>query len=115
MDTMLDKVRESHAFLAVQGFDNALVGIVMGTGLEALVDKIKIEKKLPYNFIPHFPVSTVEFHKGQLICGSIGDNKVVAMHGRFHYYEGYSMQHITFPIRVMRELGIEYLLLSNAA
>ena len=115
MDKMLDKVKESHAFLAGQGFDNASVGIVMGTGLEAFVDKVKIEKKLPYNFIPHFPVSTVEFHKGQLICGSIADNKVVAMQGRFHYYEGYSMQQITFPIRVMKELGIEYLLLSNAA
>ncbi len=112
---MLDKLKESHAFLAGQGFNNASVGIVLGTGLEALIEKIKIEKKIPYNIIPHFPVSTVEFHKGQLIWGSIGNNKVIAMQGRFHYYEGYSMQQITFPIRVMKEFGIEYLLLSNAA
>ncbi len=112
---MLDKVKESYAFLAGQGFDNASVGIVLGTGLEGLINKIKIEKQIPYNIVPHFPVSTVEFHKGQLICGFMGDNKVIAMQGRFHYYEGYSMQQITFPIRVMKELGIEYLLLSNAA
>jgi purine-nucleoside phosphorylase len=115
MDKMLDKVKESYAFLAGQGFDNASVGIVLGTGLEGLINKIKIEKQIPYNIVPHFPVSTVEFHKGQLICGFMGDNKVIAMQGRFHYYEGYSMQQITFPIRVMKELGIEYLLLSNAA
>ncbi len=112
---MLDKLKESYAFLAGQAFDNASVGIVLGTGLEAFIDKIKIEKKIPYSFIPHFPVSTVEFHKAQLICGSIGNNKVVAMQGRFHYYEGYSMQQITFPIRVIKQLGVEYLFLSNAA
>ncbi len=115
MDKMLDKVNESHSFLAVEGFDNALVGIVLGTGLEVLIDKVKVEKKIPYNFIPHFPVSTVEFHKGQLICGFIGDSKIIVMQGRFHYYEGYNMQQITFPIRVMKKLGAEYLLLSNAA
>lgn len=91
------------------------VGIVLGTGLNAFIDKIQDAQAIPYDAIPHFPVSTVEFHKGSLIFGHVGKIPVVVMQGRFHYYEGYSMQQVTFPIRVMKELGIEYLLLSNAA
>ena len=91
------------------------VGIVLGTGLNSLVEKIEVSHAIPYETIPHFPISTVEFHKGSLIFGEIGGVPVVAMQGRFHYYEGYTMQQITFPVRVMKELGVEYLLLSNAA
>lgn len=91
------------------------VGIVLGTGLGGLVNEIKIEKEIAYNFIPHFPVSTVESHFGKLIFGKIGDKKVVAMQGRLHYYEGYNMAEITYPIRVMGLLGIKSLYISNAA
>jgi purine-nucleoside phosphorylase len=95
--------------------DQPQVGIVLGTGLGGLVTEIKIEKEIAYNFIPHFPVSTVESHFGKLIFGRIGEKKVVAMQGRLHYYEGYNMAEITFPIRVMRLLGIQTLYISNAA
>jgi len=91
------------------------LGIVLGTGMGALVDSIQITRELPYNFIPHFPVSTVESHFGKLIFGTLGGKQVVAMQGRFHYYEGYSMQQVTLPIRIMKLLGIKTLLLSNAA
>ncbi len=91
------------------------VGVVLGTGLNDLVNHISNSTTVSYDDIPHFPKATVEFHKGQLIFGTIERVPVVAMQGRFHYYEGYSMQQITFPVRVMKELGIEYLLLSNAA
>jgi purine-nucleoside phosphorylase len=91
------------------------VGIVLGTGLGGLVKEIAVEKEIAYNFIPHFPVSTVESHFGKLIFGKIGDKRVVAMQGRMHFYEGYSMAKITFPIRVMKMLGIQTLYISNAA
>jgi len=108
-------VEEAAKFLQEKGLETPLVGIVLGTGLNSLVGQIAISHNIAYEDIPHFPVSTVEFHKGALICGRIGGVPVVAMQGRFHYYEGYSMQQITFPVRVMKELGIDYLLLSNAA
>ncbi len=91
------------------------IGIVLGTGLGGLVGEIEVEKTLAYNFIPHFPISTVESHFGQLIFGKIGNKEVVAMQGRFHYYEGYSLMEITFPIRILKMLGIETLFISNAA
>jgi purine-nucleoside phosphorylase len=91
------------------------VGIVLGTGLNDLVNHIQQPIIIPYNEIPHFPQATVEFHKGRLVLGFLEDVPVVAMQGRFHYYEGYSMQQITFPVRVLKELGIQTLLLSNAA
>ncbi|MCW3092674.1 MAG: inosine guanosine and xanthosine phosphorylase family [Ferruginibacter sp.] len=112
---MLENLEETAAFLAGNGFDKASTGIVLGTGLGELLNSIVIEKTIPYNEIPHFPVSTVEFHKGNLLLGKIGDTTVMAMQGRFHYYEGYSMQQVTFPIRLMKMLGIQHLLLSNAA
>lgn len=115
MNKLLDNLRETTSFLSENGFENATVGIVLGTGLGELVSHIKIEKSIPYHDIPHFPISTVEFHKGNLIAGKIGDVSIIAMQGRFHYYEGYSMQQITFPIRLMKMLGIKKLLLSNAA
>jgi purine-nucleoside phosphorylase len=91
------------------------VGIILGTGLGALVKEIEVEKQLMYGNIPDFPISTVEFHSGKLIFGTLAGTRVVAMQGRLHYYEGYNMQQITFPVRVMKMLGIETLLVSNAS
>jgi purine-nucleoside phosphorylase len=98
----------------VPGF-NPEIGIILGTGLGALAGEIKTIKSIPYGKIPNFPLSTVESHHGQLVCGEIEGRKVVAMQGRFHRYEGYTMQEVTFPVRVMKELGIKYLMISNAA
>lgn len=89
--------------------------IILGTGLGELVDHIKIESDIRYQEIPNFPVSTVEGHKGRLIFGYLGDKYIMAMQGRFHYYEGYSMKEVTFPVRVMHALGVKTLLVSNAA
>ena len=91
------------------------VGIILGTGLGGFVDCIDVEYRLDYKDIPEMPVSTVEGHKGCLIFGTVGGKKVVAMQGRFHYYEGYAMKQVTFPVRVMALLGIKYLFVSNAA
>ena len=110
---LLQKINESVKFLKEQGVIEPETGIVLGTGLGKMVDEIKIEKSIDYDKIPHFPVSTVESHNGKLIYGTIGKRKVLAMQGRFHYYEGYSLAEITFPIRVMKFLGIKQLLLSN--
>lgn len=90
-------------------------GIILGTGLGKLVDELEIVHSYSYSNIPNFPISTVEFHRGKLIFGKLGGRHVVAMQGRFHYYEGYSMQQITFPIRVMKALGIKKLFVSNAS
>ncbi|MFN8397299.1 MAG: purine-nucleoside phosphorylase [Bacteroidia bacterium] len=111
----MDQLNEAVKYIRQHHAAQPKVGIVLGTGLGGLVTEIKIEKELAYNFIPHFPVSTVESHFGKLIFGTIGDKQVVAMQGRLHYYEGYGMAEITFPIRVMRLLGIEELYISNAA
>jgi purine-nucleoside phosphorylase len=89
-------------------------GIVLGTGLGGFAAEIAVDAVIPYAEIPNFPESTVMTHTGQLVCGMLGETPVVAMEGRFHYYEGYSMQQITFPVRVMRELGADVLVLSNA-
>src|SRR5476649_2753928 len=91
------------------------VGIILGTGLGALVNEIEVEKQLMYSNIPDFPISTLEFHSGKLIFGTLSGVKVVAMQGRLHYYEGYTMQQITFPVRVMKMLGIKTLFVSNAS
>ncbi|WP_316793536.1 purine-nucleoside phosphorylase [Pedobacter frigoris] len=91
------------------------IGIVLGTGLGGLVKDIEVEYQLMYSNIPNFPISTLEFHSGKLIFGKLNGKKVIAMQGRLHYYEGYSMQQITFPIRVMKVLGIAHLFVSNAA
>jgi purine-nucleoside phosphorylase len=91
------------------------IGIVLGTGLGGLVTEIEVEFSLMYSNIPNFPISTLEFHSGKLIFGTLNGKKVIAMQGRLHYYEGYSMQQITFPIRVMKALGIQWLFVSNAA
>ena len=115
MENILLKIKESAAFLQNNGFGGAKTGIVLGTGLGSFVNSMQVAKVISYHEIPHFPISTVEFHKGQLLIGKVGNRTVMAMQGRFHYYEGYDMQEITFPIRVMKALGIENLFLSNAA
>lgn len=94
---------------------NPTIGIILGTGLGGLVKEIKVAHKIPYSEIPNFPVSTVEGHQGQLILGELNGKRVMAMQGRFHFYEGYSMQQITFPVRVMKALGIKTLCVSNAS
>ncbi|MCW3080708.1 purine-nucleoside phosphorylase [Segetibacter sp.] len=111
----LQQIKETATFLIESGFKEPVVGIVLGTGLSELVNHIEIKESLAYEAIPNFPLSTVEFHKGNLVYGKINGVAVVAMQGRFHYYEGYSMQQITFPIRVMKAIGVKHLLLSNAA
>lgn len=115
MHPLESQIEAAVSFLNEFNADKARVGIVLGTGLGQLIQHITVSKTVPYHEIPHFPLSTVESHKGQLIFGKIGETPVVAMQGRFHYYEGYSMQQITFPVRVMKALGVQQLLLSNAA
>ncbi|MFM7858030.1 MAG: purine-nucleoside phosphorylase [Flammeovirgaceae bacterium] len=113
---MLNEIKEATDYLKKHGIDKPEVGVILGTGLGNLfVEEIKNPIEINYNSIPHFPVSTVEFHKGKLIYGMVKGKKVLAMQGRFHYYEGYSMQKITLPVRVMKMLGVENLLISNAA
>lgn len=111
----MEMVNNCATFLQEKGFIKPVAGIVLGTGLGALLNKIKIEISVPYNEIPYFPESTVESHKGNLVFGKLDNVPVIAMQGRFHHYEGYSMQQVTFPVRVMKLLGVKYLLLSNAA
>jgi len=112
---ILDNIAQSTDFLINQGIKSPEIGIVLGTGLGHMVDEIDIIKSVDYSDIPNFPLSTVESHKGRLIFGKVANRFIIAMQGRFHFYEGYTMQEITFPIRVMKMLGIKYLLLSNAA
>ena len=112
---MIDKAKEAAAHIRGQGIKDVNTAIILGTGLGNLVKNLKVEKTLDYKDIPHFPVSTVEFHSGKLLFGTLEGKNVLVMNGRFHYYEGYTMQEITFPIRVMKLLGIKNLLVSNAA
>lgn len=111
----INDIREAADFLRSQGITQPVIGIILGTGLDAMTDHIQPLCAIAYGSIPHFPVSTVDFHKGQLIYGMLGNKYVLAMQGRFHLYEGYSLQRITFPIRVMKVLGINTLLVSNAS
>ena len=112
---MLIKIKETTEFLQSRIQAAPEYGIILGTGLGGLVNEIEDPVAIPYEFIPNFPVSTVAGHHGQLIFGTMGGKNVVAMQGRFHYYEGYSMQEIAFPVRVMKFLGISTLFLSNAS
>ncbi len=115
MNDVILKIKETADYLQKEGIVQPVTGIVLGTGLGALSDEIENPVRIPYTNIPGFPEATVEFHKGHLISGTINHTKVLVMQGRFHYYEGYTMQQITFPLRVMKELGIKNLFLSNAA
>lgn len=113
--TMLEKIRETAAFIRNEVGEMPCIAVILGTGLGDLVNHIEIKKELSYKDIPNFPVSTVEGHSGKLIFGNLGGKYIMAMQGRFHYYEGYDMKQVTFPVRVMKELGVEKLFVSNAA
>lgn len=111
----MNEFQKAKEYLVKHQITNPEIAIVLGTGLHQLTNRVHIQKTIPYSEIPGFPVSTVEFHKGNLIYGTIGNKTVLIMQGRFHFYEGYSMQQIVFPIRVMKLLGVKKLFLSNAA
>lgn len=112
---MLEKIKETSDFIQNQTKLSPEVGIILGTGLGGLVNEIEILHKIKYSEIPNFPVSTVDGHKGELIFGILGGKTVLAMQGRFHFYEGYSMNEVTFPVRVMNDIGIKTLFVSNAS
>ena len=112
---MIKDIQETTDYLKDKGFDNPEIGIILGTGLGQLVNEIEIIKEVSYNHIPNFPTATVEFHKGKLIYGVLEGKKVLVMQGRFHVYEGYSLQDVTYPVRIMERLGIKALLVSNAS
>lgn len=114
MSSLIQKIKESLELINTYTKEQYPIGIILGTGLGGLVKEIEIEHQIEYEKIPHFPISTVESHHGRLIFGKISEKKVVVMQGRFHYYEGYSMQEVTYPIRVMKFLGVKTLLVSNA-
>lgn len=114
MEDHLQKIEETTAFLRNKGITDPQTGIILGTGLGNLVEQIETEVVLDYKDIPHFPLSTVEFHHGKLHYGKLNGRQVIALQGRFHFYEGYTMQQITFPVRVMKFLGIKQLLVSCA-
>jgi purine-nucleoside phosphorylase len=112
----IEHIRETATFLKdTIGEFSPEIGIILGTGLGSLVNDIEVQHSISYADIPHFPVSTVEFHSGKLFFGTLSGKKVICMQGRFHYYEGYSMQQVVFPVRVMKLLGVDTLLVSNAA
>jgi len=111
----IEKVREAASYLKGKYTETPSIGLILGSGLGVLADEIESPIKIPYNEIPNFPVSTVEGHAGQLVFGQLKGVKVVAMQGRFHFYEGYSLDKVTAPVRVMKELGVETLIVTNAA
>lgn len=113
--TLFDKIQETKQYIQSKYATTPTIGVVLGSGLGDLASKITVECELSYKDIPNFPVSTVEGHAGKLIFGQLGGKATVLMSGRFHYYEGYDMQQVTFPIRVMRALGVAHLFVSNAA
>lgn len=115
MNDLLEKIDQCAAYLQSALVPTPDIGIVLGTGLNNIVSMTKIHTTIPYHDLPGFAPATVEFHKGQLIFGTLSEKKVMIMQGRYHYYEGYAMQQITFPIRVMKKLGVRNLILSNAA
>jgi len=115
MSNLSARLNETLGFLQEQGIEKPDAAIILGSGLDQTLQYLAIEKQIPYAEIPHFPISTVSFHKGQLLWGQIGTRKVLVMQGRFHYYEGYSLQEIGFPVRVMQRLGARWLIISNAA
>ncbi|MCX6826150.1 MAG: purine-nucleoside phosphorylase, partial [candidate division Zixibacteria bacterium] len=114
MSQLKTMISEASAYIRTKTNLIPQIGIILGTGLGSLVDGIEIAAKIDYTDIPNFPVSTVESHAGRLFLGHLKGKPVVAMQGRFHYYEGYTLQQVTFPVRVMRELGIKILIVSNA-
>ncbi len=115
MPSTFQQLQQTRTFIHQQYKTAPTIGIVLGSGLGNFINEMNVKKEILYSDIPHFPVSTVEGHSGKLILGEMGDKKVVAMAGRFHYYEGYTPQQVAYPIRVMKMLGVETVLISNAA
>lgn len=115
MEDLLKKIEETHEFLIEKIDFKPEVGLILGSGLGVLADEIENPLYVPYDVIPHFPVATVEGHAGRFVIGKLEGKKVIAMQGRFHYYEGYTMKEVTFPVRVMKKLGVEILIVTNAA
>src|SRR5262249_16965116 len=115
MSELYDRIQEAKRAIQSRWSTPPRAGIILGTGLGGLVEDVTVEADVPYAEVPHFPRSTVPSHAGKLVCGRLGGKPVVAMQGRFHYYEGYSLQDITLPVRVMKALGCETLVVSNAS
>src|SRR4051794_25854328 len=111
---LFDKIEEAKRLIQARWNGQPRVGIILGTGLGGFAEDIETQERIPYSEIPHFPQSTVKSHAGRLVCGRLAGKTVMAMEGRFHFYEGYSLKQITFPVRVMRALGCEVLIVSNA-
>lgn len=112
---MIKELQETTEFLEKRGFEDPEIGIILGSGLGKLVDELEIISEVSYNHIPSFPTATVEFHKGKLIFGILEGKKVIVMQGRFHIYEGYSFWDVTYPVRIMKNLGAKRLFVSNAS
>ncbi|MCH5216990.1 MAG: purine-nucleoside phosphorylase [Muribaculaceae bacterium] len=112
---MIEKIKETAGFIRNAVGETPKIGIILGTGLGQVTDLMEISKEISYKDIPNFPVSTVQGHSGKLVFGTLAGKYVMAMSGRFHYYEGYDMKQVTFPVRVMKALGVETLIVSNAA
>jgi len=112
---MIKLIEETADYLKEKGFESPEIGIILGTGLGQLINHVEIIKEVSYNHIPNFPTATVEFHKGKLIYGMLEGKKVIVMQGRFHLYEGYTLQDVTYPVRIMKQLGVSTLLVSNAS
>ncbi len=110
-----DKIKESAEVIRSKMGESPKIGLILGSGLGILAEEIEDAVKIPYGELPHFPVSTVEGHKGQLVIGKLANKNVIAMQGRFHFYEGYALNEVTFPVRVMKELGVDKIIVTNAA
>ncbi|MCW3080325.1 purine-nucleoside phosphorylase [Segetibacter sp.] len=115
MSLLIDQLNETTAFIRQQCTSTPTIGIILGSGLGNFIGEMEVEIEISYSDLPHFPVSTVEGHSGKLIFGEMGGKKVVAMAGRFHFYEGYTPQQVVYPVRVMKMLGVDTVLISNAA
>ncbi|MEL5940958.1 purine-nucleoside phosphorylase, partial [Tetragenococcus halophilus] len=115
MDSLQEKLKETTEFIKSKGIGNVEFGLILGSGLGELAEEIEDAQTITYDQIPHFPVSTVTGHAGQLVYGTLAGKRVLAMQGRFHYYEGYSMQTVTYPVRVMAALKAHSLIVTNAA
>ncbi len=112
---MFEEVRESAAYLNQFKFENPVAGIILGTGMHLLADEMEVLHRIPYKEIPHFPLSTVSSHSGNFLIGKLNGRQILVMQGRFHYYEGYHMRQLVLPVRVLKLLGVDTLLISNAA
>lgn len=115
MENLQEKIKQAASFIKEKGVGEIEIGLILGSGLGELGDEVENAIQIPYETIPNFPTSTVEGHAGQLVYGTLGGKKVLAMQGRFHYYEGYSLEMVTFPVRVMKALGIHSVIVTNAA